>query len=682
VKLFEFSVASKYLIPRKGQLSVSLIALMSVTVISLVVWLLLVFLSVTDGIEKSWLEKLTSLNAPLRITPKEAYFNSYYYQIDSVSAASNYSHKTLKEKALAALSDPYDEESDMEIPPYWQAAERNKDGSLKDPVKTAFATLTHLQKEIPDLRFQDYEMSGGLLRLQMRRPESASMTTRGPELERVLTQASYVASFADQNPSLSSLIIPPGVSDLNHLYYLAATEKDKTLEKRLAPLVENSCIKELKTSAAQWRIPVSLLPEKKSFAANARIKNGQIQALSIPTVGKGNGILTKVDNQLHFTSKEGSQFKLSQTAPLFLDGEICLKATLIRASLSQATQLQEVGFTVSGSLQNIPLSGEIYWDNLEISKADIQTHFDKQPTVAPLWPYTVNKQLILPKPQHNTPAVLLAKSFKDTGVKIGDRGYVSYSALGAGSMQEQRSPIYVSSFYDPGVMSIGSKCILGPAEVVHTLSSSMNSYAFDKTDSMGIQIWFKDLKQTEALKQKLLAAFQEQGIDGYWKISTYRDYDFAKDILQQFQSDKMLFSLIGVIILVVACCNIISLLTLLVNDKKKEIGILQAMGASRLSIAMIFGSCGVFMGMASSLLGVIAALLTLHNIDAIASFLSFVQGHEMFNTLFYGNSLPHELSSGAILFVLIVTPILSLCAGLIPAIKACRLQPSAILRSE
>ena len=41
------------------------------------------------------------------------------------------------------------------------------------------------------------------------------------------------------------------------------------------------------------------------------------------------------------------------------------------------------------------------------------------------------------------------------------------------------------------------------------------------------------------------------------------------------------------LILIVACCNIISLLVLLVNDKKKEIGILQSMGASSMSIAAI-----------------------------------------------------------------------------------------------
>ena len=117
--MFELSIALKYLIPRKKQLSVALISLMSVTVISLVVWLLLIFLSVTEGIERNWLQKLTSLNAPLRIAPTQAYYASYYYKIDSVSSLSDFSTKTLAEKQSAPSTDPYSEEEDGELPRFF-----------------------------------------------------------------------------------------------------------------------------------------------------------------------------------------------------------------------------------------------------------------------------------------------------------------------------------------------------------------------------------------------------------------------------------------------------------------------------------------------------------------------------------------------------------------------------------
>ncbi|HEY4831244.1 MAG TPA: ABC transporter permease, partial [Waddliaceae bacterium] len=92
---FELTVALKYLIPKWRQLSVSIISLISILVISLVVWLVILFLSVTEGIEKKWVEELVALNAPVRMAPTDAYYRSYYYQVDTVSLDSNYTTKSI-----------------------------------------------------------------------------------------------------------------------------------------------------------------------------------------------------------------------------------------------------------------------------------------------------------------------------------------------------------------------------------------------------------------------------------------------------------------------------------------------------------------------------------------------------------------------------------------------------------
>ncbi|HEY5259122.1 MAG TPA: ABC transporter permease, partial [Rhabdochlamydiaceae bacterium] len=191
--MFELSVALKYLIPRKKQLSVSLITTLSVAVISLVVWLVLLFLSVTEGIEKNWLQKLTSFNAPLRINPTNAYLNSYYYKVDAFSSASNYEHKTLAQKAASLRTDPYSAESDPELPAYLAPKQLGIDGAPVDPVKTAYKIL----QQISGVVFQDYELSGAMMKLQLNRPESGLITQRGGDVQTHLTQASYLSSFSD-----------------------------------------------------------------------------------------------------------------------------------------------------------------------------------------------------------------------------------------------------------------------------------------------------------------------------------------------------------------------------------------------------------------------------------------------------------------------------------------------------
>ena len=169
--MFEISTALTYLIPRRKQLSVSLISLMAVLVISLVVWLVLVFLSVTEGIERSWMEKLTKLNAPIKINPTPAYYSSYYYQIDALSNASNFCSKSIGEK-LRSIGDPYLCEEDGELPPHFPAPDRTAEGTLRDPVHLAFGALEEMRAKHPSLIFQDYEIGAALLRLQMLRPTS------------------------------------------------------------------------------------------------------------------------------------------------------------------------------------------------------------------------------------------------------------------------------------------------------------------------------------------------------------------------------------------------------------------------------------------------------------------------------------------------------------------------------
>jgi len=291
----------------------------------------------------------------------------------------------------------------------------------------------------------------------------------------------------------------------------------------------------------------------------------------------------------------------------------------------------------------------------------------------------VGDEAFLPKNEIAT--AILPKQLQKNQVFIGDVGYFSYGAATASSMQEQRIPFKVAGFYDPGVMAIGARVILTDSKLVHMINSQSDTLS-DPNFENGIQVFVQNIDKTPAIKEALVQKLRDKDLLKYWNVTSYHDYDFAKDLLLQFQSDKYLFTLIGAIVLIVACSNIISLLVILVNDKKKEIAILSAMGTSKRSIAIIFTLCGGIMGIVSTLIGTSAALLTLQNIDKVVSFLSFLQGHDAFNAVFYGKSLPNQLSSHALTFILIATPLISLLAALVPALKATKVKPSEILRSE
>lgn len=687
--MFELVVALKYLIPRKRQLSVSLIAILSVTVISLVVWLVLVFLSVTEGIERGWLQKLTTLNAPLRITPTHHYYSSYYYQIDAISSQSNYSFKNISEKAQSDLQDPYNPLEDGELPMRFPQPDLSVNGQLRDPVKGLLHAISQLKKSHSDLIFQDFEISGALMRLQLLRPGNG---LPGSENQGYLTQVSYLASIPDKCPGLSSLLLPPTENDLNHLIYLASHSIDlsrqdspalarkapeEITKNRIRSLLDSVRVKQLKPRNSFWQLPSSLLPLNKIFEGLVYYRNDAISRIDLPLE---KGRVQSFENRVRIWREasgfiledaKGERKKISLNTPVLIDGPIVFNVENI---LEIDNRLL---FDVQSSLQDIFFKGSIGMDDMEIVKADFASSQEK--ILKTPW---INHQNLLPVNEEKETGVLLAKSFLDNGVMIGDRGYLSYSSTTSSSVQEHRLPIFVSGFYDPGILSVGNKCILVPSFVTQAINASSSSFNLDKTQTNGILVWFDSLQKADEIKKEIAFALKDQGIDKYWKVTTFREYDFAKDLLEQFQSDKYLFALVGIIILIVACCNIISLLVLLVNDKKREIGILQAMGAKNTSIAAIFGSCGIAMGIISSVIGTLAALFTLHHIDTIVNLLSLIQGHDAFNTAFFGKSLPDQLSHNAVTFIVLTTPFLSLLAGLVPAIKACRLRPSAILRSE
>lgn len=694
--MFELNLALKYLLPKKSALSRTIISLVSVVIISLVVWLVLVFLSVTSGLEQNWLNKLTTLNAPIRLTPTDAYYSSYYYLSDSVSAASNFSFKNIKDKTLTSQTNPYNPSEDMEIPVFWPKPLQTKEGREIDIVKETYEVLNTKKQKEPSLVYEDFEMSGALMRLTLARP-SASIFADDEKLS-YISQMSYLLTLNQNNPSFHKLLLEPSVHDLNNL--LKQIDKSSDLgfpgnegpflaeeKAKLSAFFHNIDLKKVITCEG-FAFPLTLFPKDTSFQAYAAFSNGRIEKLLLPQEAdsKEHSCLLPGSFQFEkkgfvFTSKEGDKYPISTSASILSNDKIIFNSKVSLESLKEALTLEDILLTVKGRVQNHSIEGEINFAGLEIYTAHvINSAANENAQKSSFWFSTENGKLTTPQKNFQAFPVLLPKTLKDSGVLIGDLGYLAFASQTPTSTQEHRLTIYAAGFYDPGILPIGTRCILVPDEILRSISSS--NMALEGLSNNGLFVWFNDLKKADAIKADLFKTLKEKGLSRFWKIQTYKEYEFSKDLMQQFQSDRLILTLIAIIIIIVACSNIISLLMLLINDKKKEIAILQSMGASKTSIAFIFGFCGFTMGLLSSLIGTGAALLTLKHLDVLVNFLSLIQGHSAFNAAFFGNKLPNVLSVDALIFVLITTPIIALTAGLIPAIKACKLHPSSILRGD
>ena len=162
----------------------------------------------------------------------------------------------------------------------------------------------------------------------------------------------------------------------------------------------------------------------------------------------------------------------------------------------------------------------------------------------------------------------------------------------------------------------------------------------------------------------------------------YYDFPFAKDFIQQFQSDQTLFTIVGIIVIMVAASNIMSMLFLLIYQKKHEIGVFLTLGAKKSSIVLLFSLLGLILGLISIVIGILLSYLTLKNMPLLAGMLSKIQGHDIFNVLFYGSTLPSEISMKGLSFTVILTIVVSITSALIPAIRAAKIKPIDILREK
>ncbi len=694
--MFEFSIACKYLIPRWRQLSVSIISLISVLVISLVVWLIIVFFSVVHGLEKVWTDKLIGLTAPVRIIPTDAYYQSYYYLIDSISSSSNYTAKSLAEKIASPETDPYQPGIDEEIPANWPAPLLDADGKLIDLAKEMERQINALV-DVPGISAKDYEVTFGNVHLKLIREPLAAKTNSGEEIQPAgLSQAAYLASFDGTNPWFQKTLTKIVPKDLQNLLNAIARNmagNKEQLRIELGELLDNAKVTALQTPEIGWRIPQKLLPAKVKWEVIlATNRAGQLSHLIVPPAANlaqltrlsgaehlKTGVLQIEGNSWKLISDSDKEQKDVQNIPLVVPGQVTIPAELVQSSLARLNKLQDLQFEVHFQLQGVVLEGRVPFRQLEIAEA--QPKRELTGTKPPFWiGYEETSQTYeIPLHEQWGEGVILPKSYREAGVLLGDQGYLSYYIPTASSMQEQRIPIFVAGFYDHGVLPIGGKMVLLNKE---TISLIRSSYEQNDGASSGINVRFDNIEQAGQVKNQLQHALAQKGLDRYWKIETYREYDFAKDLLQQISSEKNLFSLISIVIIIVACSNIISMLIIMVNDKKLEIGILRSMGAHSGSIAFIFGFCGITMGLTGSLLGIGMAVATLHYLQPIVDFIGRVQGYEMFNAMIYGETLPNQLSLSALAMVLAATVAISLIAGLVPAIKACLLKPSAILRAE
>jgi lipoprotein-releasing system permease protein len=158
----------------------------------------------------------------------------------------------------------------------------------------------------------------------------------------------------------------------------------------------------------------------------------------------------------------------------------------------------------------------------------------------------------------------------------------------------------------------------------------------------------------------------------YW-VRDWREMN--RNLFNALQLEKLALFLILTIISLVAAFAILGHLVLLVADKRKEIGILKSIGATRPSITAVFFTVGMGIYVVGTLAGSLVGLGLIWTQNTFKII-------RLAGDVYQIDYLPMRLSAADFLMIISVTLGLSFLATIIPARRAGSLNPVDVLRYE
>jgi lipoprotein-releasing system permease protein len=284
-------------------------------------------------------------------------------------------------------------------------------------------------------------------------------------------------------------------------------------------------------------------------------------------------------------------------------------------------------------------------------------------TVQPLGKYLLpGPEILAALASGETPRVILGADLANTVyAAIGDTVILTApnGELDLDKIEAESRRFVVAGFFDTGMYEFDSRFVY----IDIAAAREFLGYLEGGASMIGIKV--ADLMHAGRVSDRIDSALGRDFYATDWMT-------LNKNLFQWIKMEKIIMVVLLGMIILIAGFNIIGILTMMVGERRREIGILLAMGAPRRQVMGIFVINGMHLGAVGVGLGTVLGLLGI-------AYLKY-QGIALPGDVYFVESVPVLAQLTDFLLVGGITFVIALLAALWPSWEASNLKPMDIIR--